>query len=121
MAEEPRQPWSVILIVLMIIGFAVTNWIVVKAWDSRFDEVNAKIDSVSSDLSKGLMAIQHDRGARERVAASAPAPAPAPADADAAAAAAPTPTPAPADAAAAAAPTAVATPAEPAPAPAPAQ
>jgi len=82
------SPMTLVLVVLMVVGFVTTNYMVMTAIDSRLDEISSKIDVKSSSITQRLQALEL---LLKRMAAVKPAPAPAPKVEAAPAAPAPTP------------------------------
>jgi hypothetical protein len=79
---------TLVLVVLMVVGFVTTNYMVMTAIDSRLDEISSKIDVKSSSITQRLQALEI---LVNRKAAVMPAAAPAPKVEAAPAAPAPTP------------------------------
>ena len=50
MANETKSYWVTILIVLMVLGFGGTIWMLGKAIDTRFDQLSAKIDVSTTSI-----------------------------------------------------------------------
>ena len=89
MSEGSKSsPMTLVLVVLMVVGFVTTNYMVMTAIDSRLDEISSKIDVKSSSITQRLQALEL---LLKRKAAVKPAPAPAPKVEAAPAAPAPTP------------------------------
>jgi len=71
MADQTKGHWITILIVLMVIGFGGTIWMLGKAMDTRFDALETKIEVTATSI---ISSIESLRPAPASKAAPAAAP-----------------------------------------------
>jgi len=65
---------TLVVVVLMVVGFVTTNYMVMTAIDSRLDEISSKIDVKSDTITQRLQALE--LVVKRKAAKPAPAPAP---------------------------------------------